>query len=82
MSNKKGEWISVKERLPKRDSLYIIFAPSADKNKPLKQCAWYDPSGYGWSLLPIVWIKAITHWMELPEDPEPSTTEELTPGER
>jgi hypothetical protein len=63
-----NNWISVKDKLPDEDGLVFIYAPSADKNKPLKQTAWYDPK-YGWSLLPQIWIDAITHWMYLPEDP-------------
>ena len=60
-------WISVNDRLPDKNALYLIYAPSLDKNSPLIQCAWYDPNGFGWSGLVEIWLKAITHWMPLPE---------------
>ena len=63
------EWISIKKRLPKKDALYLIFAPSMDKKKPLKATAWYRP-GYGWSLLQETWIKGISHWIKFPDNPE------------
>jgi len=66
--NNNQEWISINERLPREAGAYLIYAPSVDKDKPMKQTAWYEP-GLGWSLLPKIWIKAITHWRELPEDP-------------
>jgi hypothetical protein len=64
------EWISVKERLPEVDGRVIVHAPSADPRHPLINFAWYDPSGFGWSLFPHCFIDSITHWMPLPEPPE------------
>lgn len=61
------DWVSVKERLPKEDGGVMIFAPSADPEKPLVTKAWYDPN-YGWSMLPPNWINAITHWRSLPKN--------------
>jgi len=61
-------WTSIEERLPD-DALCLVYAPSADPDKPLINTAWYDKT-YGWSLLPKVWCDAITHWMPLPEPPE------------
>lgn len=63
-------WVGVEERLPTTDSRYLVYCPSADPEKPLVAIAWYDPSGYGWSLLPPNWIDAITHWREVPKPPE------------
>lgn len=63
------DWISVDDRMPDKDALYLIHAPSLDKEKPLIHCAWYDPNGSGWSLLAKCWCEAITHWMPLPEPP-------------
>jgi hypothetical protein len=65
-----GEWISVEERLPDVDGKVIVHCPSADPGKPLIAMAWYDPGGFGWSMLPQVWIDGITHWMSLPEPPK------------
>lgn len=62
-------WVPVTDRLPTEDGKYLIYAPSADPDKPFIHVAWYDP-GFGWSLLPQVWVDAITHWMEFPGPPE------------
>ncbi len=64
-----GTWIPVAERLPDKDALYIVCAPSADPDRPMLSIAWYDPRGFGWSLLAGVWIEALTHWMPMPEPP-------------
>ena len=63
------KWISIEDKLPDKDAVYLIHAPSADPDKPFIHIAWYDPD-FGWSLLPKVWIPAITHWMPLPEPPK------------
>jgi len=57
----KHRWIPVNEKLPEDDYKYLIFAPSADPDKPFAGIAWYNPKK-GWSLLPEAWIEAITHW--------------------
>lgn len=54
---------------PPADGSYLVHAPSGDDKKPLITTAWYDPE-FGWSLLPPVWINAISHWMKLPPPPE------------
>ena len=64
------EWIAIKDRLPKKDAPYLVFAESADPKKPFIQIAWYNPLGMSWSLIPTVWINAITHWMPLPRRPK------------
>jgi len=66
---KNEKWISIKDKLPNKDALYLIYALSADKNKPLIYSAWYDPKRYGWSMLPQIWIDVISRWMPLPEPP-------------
>jgi hypothetical protein len=63
------KWISVEEKLPEKGARYLVYALSADENRPLITIARYDPNGFGWSLLPKIWIPAITHWMELPAPP-------------
>lgn len=54
--------------LPTEDAQYIIFAPSADPDHPLKTIAWFTP-GFGWSLLTDEFIQALTHWMPMPQNP-------------
>ena len=65
----KMEWIAIKDRLPEKDGPYLVFAESADPNKPFIQIAWCEPNDYGWSLIPTVWVNALTHWMPLPTRP-------------
>ena len=68
-----GCWVPISERLPDKDALYIVHAPSADPERPLIHVAWYEPDGYGWSFLPKVWTDAITHWMPMPDAPNAPT---------
>ncbi len=67
------EWIALADQLPTRDDRYLVYAPSADPDKPLIITAWYNPTNptNPWSLLPEIWIDAITHWMEIPKPPPP-----------
>jgi len=61
-------------RLPETSGSKLVYAPSADPDKPLICCAWYEAPGTrnpsGWSLLHQCWIDGITHWMELPDPPK------------
>lgn len=63
-------------RVPETSGSKLVYAPSADPEKPLICCAWYEAEGTenepGWSLLPAHWLAAITHWMELPAPPKES----------
>lgn len=68
------EWIAIKDRLPEKDAPYLVFAESADPDKPFIQIAWYKPDGFGWSLIPATWVKALTHWMPLPARPQVSVS--------
>lgn len=68
-------WKNIIDGLPLEDGNVIIFAPSADGNKPLIAMAWYNPNGFGWSLLPKYWIDGITHWMPLPAPPKSDNAE-------
>lgn len=67
-------WIDIDKELPTKDALYIIHVETADKNKPYIGTAWYNPNGFGWSLLPDVFIPCITHWMEMPKPPKNEST--------
>ena len=62
-------WVAVKDRLPDEDGPYLIHAESGDPKRPLICTAWYDPRGFGWSLIRKEWIPSITHWMPLPPAP-------------
>ena len=67
-----SEWVSIQECLPKKDALYLIYAPSADPDKPFIHVAWFNPKNKLWTLNLQIWIDAMTHWMPLPEPPETS----------
>ena len=63
------KWIFVKDRLPDKDGMVIIYAPSMFVESPFVDIAHYNPNGFGWSLIPEAWIDAIEAWMPLPEPP-------------
>jgi hypothetical protein len=71
-----GVWIDVRSEQPKAEGSYLVYAPSADIDKPLVAIAWFTP-GEGWSLLPQCWCNAITHWMPLPHNPPNPTGQGL-----
>ena len=62
------DWIKI-DTPPTEDGPYLIHHPTADEEKPVVQVAWYEPDGFGWSLMPKVYIPSITHWMPLPKPP-------------
>ena len=64
------EWVSIKDRMPPEDSKYLVHALSMDEDKPYINIAWYEPNGFGWSLIPETFIESITHWMEVPKAPQ------------
>ena len=66
------EWISVKERLPERDGMYIVHTRNLTAWKPLKhnvfiaEYCFNDFVFRGWE------DNNVTHWMPLPEPPKES----------
>lgn len=74
-----GVWIDVRSEQPKAEGSYLVYAPSADIDKPLVAIAWFTP-GEGWSLLPQCWCNAITHWMPKPPPPNPSHHDDEAPA--
>lgn len=63
-------WIAVEDRLPEKEGVYLIHAPSADPDKPFIHVAWWSNSNQRWELIAISWANAVTHWMPLPKPPE------------
>ena len=63
------KWIEMKKELPTKDGIHFVYAKSADPEKPFMSTAWWSPKNKRWELLPTVWSKAITHWMNMPEAP-------------
>jgi hypothetical protein len=55
------EWISVKDRLPRKDGDYIVYTPSSNISK-VRKCSYTVL--YGWG------INEVTHWMPLPSPPK------------
>lgn len=64
----KEEWVSVEERLPKKETFVIVFA-----NKSVMQMYYGldNDGGYKWWLTGLVVRSYMipTHWMPLPESP-------------
>jgi hypothetical protein len=71
-----SEWISVKDRLPEADGIYLVYivANNEPKNKSIitlyytnlsKRFVYYDNDN----------IFTVTHWCYLPEPPKESDTE-------
>ena len=67
-----NEWISVKDRLPKKDGKYIVarregrnYSISVRKFRKEVPC-WYTGYCGHWERR----TNAITHWMPLPEPPK------------
>ena len=54
------EWINIVNKLPDKDALYFVYIEMSDKS--YVDTAWYDPSGFGWSLLPKRLIKVIKYY--------------------
>ena len=61
-------WRDFRTDPPTVDGPLIVHAPSLDTTKPLITIAWFTP-GSGLSLMPTVWINAVTHWMPIPDPP-------------
>lgn len=63
-------WISVKERLPKTDGMYLVHGTwSASGRKVTDTCEFYVHDGY----FRAVWNFDVTHWMPLPAPPKEET---------
>ena len=56
------KWISVEERLPPAEGLYLV-AVKNDHNRRYSKTAWFHANG-GWFSK-----QSVTHWMPLPEPP-------------
>jgi hypothetical protein len=63
------DWKLIKKELPKKEGPYLVFAKSKNPKIPFIYVAWYEPK-FGWSLIPEVWVKSLTHWMPLPKPPK------------
>ena len=72
-------WISVKDRLPEEDGIYIVYAN--DEGCSYGEGIWYDRvvTCAEWAFNDWIWYEGsheyslcgiVTHWMPLPEPPE------------
>ena len=57
------KWISVKDRLPEEEGLYLVAVVN-DHERRYSKTAWYHGHG-NWFL-----HQKVTHWMPLPEPPK------------
>ena len=66
-----SEWISVKDRLPEKQGVYLVaFKPPL----PKVTIAWWATREYGWYDLEYNFnTDGVSHWMPLPEYPKEVT---------
>ena len=70
-----GGWISVKDRLPNRDGLYVVYGQTEamrellPDNDPIWMCYYRKERGFYDTEL-CRGYDFITHWMPLPEPPK------------
>ena len=58
-----SEWISVKDRLPEKSGMYIIYNPKWHFENRVFASYFHS--------LPSMWTySGVTHWMPLPERPK------------
>lgn len=60
-------WHPISEN-PPCFGIFIVWAKSADPEKPFRHMSFFSPDE-GWYGLVPVWQKAISHWHPLPDDP-------------
>lgn len=73
---RKQEWISVEDRLPEKDGMYLIFSPYTNKEGGIVYCNRFLTKGN--TIFPpnsFESISGVTHWMPLPEAPKMKNTE-------
>ena len=61
-------WHPMSER-PLSSGRYLIYARSADPERPLITVAWYDTDDGTWLGIIPYWLRAASHWMPLPPPP-------------
>lgn len=65
------EWISVKDRLPEKDDIYLVAVVRFNNASELSvDIGFYDTDGEEWNLDWCTFDYMITHWMPLPSLPE------------
>jgi len=63
---RKNAWVKTSDRYPTEEGRYLVFAKTEDEKIVFTQIAWFCPDAEcKWELLPEVWAKAITHWMDI-----------------
>ena len=62
---RKQEWISVEDRLPEKEGVYLVHTTYNIIETEVFYISKYDDISYWWDLDGMV-----THWMPLPEPPK------------
>lgn len=71
-----NEWISVKDRLPDREELVIVWAPSPNRVIPgyyLAELVEDSGCSYLWRVRHVSWnllLRDTSHWQPLPAPPQ------------
>jgi hypothetical protein len=66
------KWIQFNTQKPSDDGMHLIYAPSADPQRPFIATAWWSEPNQQWEMLIDYWANAVTHWMPLPTPPAAS----------
>lgn len=62
-------WRQLSDEQP-TEGLHLVYAASADPDRPLIVTAWWHAAEKQWSIINEYWAKAVTHWMPLPPAPQ------------
>lgn len=72
-ANEPNKWISVNDRLPEKNGMYLIFSPYTNKEGGIVYCNRFLTKGN--PIFPansFESLSKVTHWMPLPEPPKES----------
>ena len=70
------QWISVKDRLPDEDGLFLIYKLGKPWTPSISTCQYNSKPGGSHRWTHLHWSSTITHWMPLPKAPEGISNDE------
>lgn len=63
------EWVSVNDRLPDKEGVYLVCTSEMGNGKPLVIAAWWSIQNKCFERLPWTISDAVTHWIPMPQPP-------------